>query len=169
MIECPDRAEIEGLIAGRLSPERLELLERHLSDCQKCRCYLDTVCGLGTILPDGPGPECQRLASADLKRVMDELQAASQLSGVFSASQGQSLSRFALPFLQPTDRPGFLGRLGTYDIRREIGRGGMGVVFEGFDPTLKRTVAVKILSPVVATEEARSRFIREAQAAAALE
>src|SRR5262245_66307086 len=73
------------------------------------------------------------------------------------------------PFLQATDRPGFVGRLGAYDIRREVGRGGMGLVFEGFDPALRRTVAVKVLSPLAPVgDEARGRFLREARAAAAL-
>ena len=46
----------------------------------------------------------------------------------------------------------------------------MGVVFEALDPTLKRTVAIKVLSPMAATgDDARGRFLREAQAAAALE
>jgi serine/threonine protein kinase len=72
--------------------------------------------------------------------------------------------------LQATDRPGFVGRLGTYEIRREIGRGGMGLVFEGFDPALRRTVAVKVLSPLAAAgDAARGRFLREAQSAAALQ
>ncbi|HVK18670.1 MAG TPA: serine/threonine-protein kinase, partial [Fimbriiglobus sp.] len=74
-----------------------------------------------------------------------------------------------LPFLQPTDRPGFLGKIGPYEVRRLIGSGGSGMVFEGYDPVLKRTVAVKVLSPLLAvSDQARSRFLREAQAAAAL-
>jgi hypothetical protein len=74
-----------------------------------------------------------------------------------------------LPFLQPTDRPGFLGRLGQYEIRRVIGRGGMGMVLEGVDCLLKRTVAIKVLPALLhVSDAARARFFREAQAAAAL-
>ncbi len=58
-------------------------------------------------------------------------------------------------------------RLGKYEIRGEIGRGGMGTVYRGFDPTLNRTVAVKVLAPHLAWErEFVTRFTREAQAAA---
>jgi hypothetical protein len=73
------------------------------------------------------------------------------------------------PFLEPSALPGFLGKLGTYEIKRMIGRGGMGLVFEGLDPVLKRAVAIKMLSPLAAlSAEDRNRFLREAQAIAAL-
>jgi hypothetical protein len=170
MIECPDRAELNGLIAGHLPPDRQEALERHLDHCGRCRQELDELCGGGTVVPDGPVPQCLSPSPSDaLKRVMADLASAPERS---SPPAGGVEARPGYPFslLQPTDRPGFLGRLGAYDIRREIGRGGMGVVFEGLDPALNRTVAIKVLSPLaVMDEEARGRFLREAQAAAALE
>ncbi len=60
-------------------------------------------------------------------------------------------------------------RLGKYELRAEIGRGGMGVVYEGFDPWLERRVAIKVLAPHLAWEEEFvARFLREARAAARL-
>ena len=60
-------------------------------------------------------------------------------------------------------------KLGPYEIRREIGSGGMGVVYEGWDARLARRVAVKTLWPALAQRaEARERFLREARAAAAV-
>jgi len=60
-------------------------------------------------------------------------------------------------------------RMGPYEIRREIGSGGMGVVYEGWDARLNRRVAVKTLWPALAQRpEARQRFLREARAAAAV-
>ena len=62
--------------------------------------------------------------------------------------------------------------LGKYEIRRELGRGGAGVVYEGWDPDLARTVALKTVRlPPVEDEETTqtlSRFRQEAQAAARL-
>ena len=60
-------------------------------------------------------------------------------------------------------------RIGKYRILGEIGRGTMGVVFEAFDPVLKRRVALKTISvPVSPDDEVLERFRREAQAAALL-
>ncbi len=55
-----------------------------------------------------------------------------------------------------------------YVLEEELGRGGMGVVYRATDLRLRRTVAIKILNPHQHTEEAMSRFEREARAAAVL-
>jgi eukaryotic-like serine/threonine-protein kinase len=60
-------------------------------------------------------------------------------------------------------------RIGEYRIIREIGRGGMGVVYEAEQETLGRRVAIKVLpGHLLPNEKLRSRFRREAQAAARL-
>ena len=60
-------------------------------------------------------------------------------------------------------------KLGRYEIRSKLGEGGMGEVYLAVDTELNRTVAIKILSEVVAANEQRlRRFIQEAQAASAL-
>jgi serine/threonine protein kinase/Tfp pilus assembly protein PilF len=57
-----------------------------------------------------------------------------------------------------------------YRISGEIGRGGMGIVFKAEDTKLKRPVALKLLPfELLYSPEAKERFIREAQAAAALD
>ena len=56
-----------------------------------------------------------------------------------------------------------------YRLEERIGYGGMAVVFRAYDPRLDRRVALKILSPRLALDEAfRLRFIRESRAAAAV-
>ncbi len=59
--------------------------------------------------------------------------------------------------------------LGDFELRREIGRGGMGTVYEAWQRSLQRVVALKVLARhVSATPKAILRFQREAQAAAKL-
>ena len=74
-----------------------------------------------------------------------------------------------LDFLQPSTKPGSLGRLGHYEVLEVLGRGGFGIVLKAFDEMLHRVVAIKVMAPqLAATSPARKRFLREARAAAAV-
>ncbi|MGH7532180.1 MAG: protein kinase domain-containing protein, partial [Gemmatimonadales bacterium] len=54
-------------------------------------------------------------------------------------------------------------------VLRELGRGGMGLVFLAREPALRRLVVIKVLAPELAQDAtARARFRREAEAAAAV-
>jgi len=60
-------------------------------------------------------------------------------------------------------------RIGSYPIEREIGRGGMGVVYLGHDTRLDRPVAIKVLPEAFASDPERlARFEREARLVASL-
>ena len=65
-----------------------------------------------------------------------------------------------------------LGKVGKYELRRQLGRGAMGVVFEGFDTVIERAVALKMLRtevfPPEQLPEVRTRFKREAHSAGRL-
>ena len=64
-------------------------------------------------------------------------------------------------------------RLGRYEITRELGKGAMGVVYEGLDPNIGRRVAIKtarrdVLDASGYADELMARFLREAKAAGVL-
>jgi len=59
-----------------------------------------------------------------------------------------------------------LETIGHYRIRRKIGQGAMGIVFEGWDERLERPVAIKTIHEANQTKEARSRLWREARSLA---
>jgi len=59
--------------------------------------------------------------------------------------------------------------VGRYSLERELGRGGMGIVFLARDVALDRLVAIKLLPPVLAAiPTVRERFLREARTVAGL-
>src|SRR5579859_7227843 len=68
-----------------------------------------------------------------------------------------------------SEQPAIPSRLGEYRIIRELGRGGMGIVYEAVQESLGRHVALKVLPFHALMEPTHlARFRREAQAAARL-
>jgi serine/threonine protein kinase len=97
-----------------------------------------------TVLTDPPRPDVRPLPQAALDKTED-----------------------GLTFLEPPQDPAEVGRLGPYRILGVLGRGGMGVVFEADDTLLGRPVALKVMRPALALNEAaKQRFLREARAMA---
>lgn len=61
------------------------------------------------------------------------------------------------------------GHIGRFDIKRSLGAGGMGEIFEAYDTDLHRNVAIKVLaSKYVEDETMKQRFLREARMASKL-
>ncbi len=60
--------------------------------------------------------------------------------------------------------------IGRYEIRGVLGAGGMGVVYEAYDPALERAIALKVVRrQLLASPEAVEQFLAEARAVAAVE
>lgn len=78
------------------------------------------------------------------------------------------------PEPQTPASPGAPALLGRYHIEKELGRGSMGVVYQGRDPKIGRVVAIKTLAlgqefDGAALVDARARFFREAESAGRLQ
>ncbi len=83
---------------------------------------------------------------------------------------GRGVSREPYPDFAPAQQLGEIGWLGQYRILRELGMGGIGMVFQAEDCLLTRPVALKVLRPALAADnEYRRRFIREARLTAAID
>ena len=164
---CPDRTRLQGLLDDHLPPEEQSALTGHLDKCAGCQEEMESL----ALADSGPA-----LAAVlrDLERDVPDAQSAywpalARTEQSPARLRSQALADVPLPFLTPAEGEGLLGRLSHFDIKRVVGRGGMGVVLHGFDACLERDVAIKVLDPQLANDEtARLRFCREARAAAAV-
>jgi WD40 repeat protein len=126
----------------------------------------------------GESPDVERYAerfpafATRLKEVVHMHQAFNAPSRSLSAPEvpWQSLTPEAADPLTPLTPSGSWPDLGRFRIRRELGRGGFGIVYLAYDPNLGREVAVKVpRAEALATPELRERFQTEARAAAGLD
>jgi hypothetical protein len=162
-----DASRMHLLLVDKLPQKEKAEIECHLKGCEACRAALEILSGdtkwweqARRFVSPELGPEID----ADLEATGDPL-----LNPHSNRWNSTGHGDIWLDFLEPSDDPKKLGRLGTYDVMEVIGKGGMGIVLKAFDPKLDRTVALKVLAPQLAVSgAARRRFAREARAAAAV-
>ncbi len=165
---CPDATILKQLLDGGMAVELPGELHAHLASCPACQKSLEAMAAgkdswsdlAQCLRPEGAGDD------AALRQALDRAKA----GGASATTDGAApVADETWSFLQPADNPDHLGRLDSYQILALIGKGGMGIVFRGFDEKLHRMVAIKVMAPQLATSAvARKRFIREARAAAAV-
>jgi WD40 repeat protein/serine/threonine protein kinase len=114
------------------------------------------------------------LISEYLRRFPDRASDVRELLGALEAVEDLGAQpRAPLPESEggsPAPPAGRLEKLGEYRILREIGRGGMGVVYEAEQASLGRHVALKVLPfPTRSSRQRLERFLREARAGANLQ
>jgi serine/threonine protein kinase len=160
--DCPDDDQLREYAAGRLRAESFSAVATHLQSCMRCRSQV--FAGEPTIEDDGPHGFRFDLTGDTLSDA-EKTNPQTAYDPDLDRGDGDSAVRYLFP-----DRQGdLLGWLGDYKVEYELGRGGMGIVFKGFDPHLHRVVAIKMMAPQLAVNErARQRFSREARAVAAI-
>lgn len=140
---------------------------RHLDQCSDCRKRMESLAAEPEWWNDQDRLVRSTIEMIDDRRLSDR----SLLDVNSTGSQEHELMSIddSSQLLESASHPELLGRLGQYEVESVLGRGGMGVVFKGFDTELHRTVAIKMLLPHLASNgAARQRFQREARAAAGI-
>ncbi|MDP1560828.1 MAG: serine/threonine-protein kinase [Pirellulaceae bacterium] len=166
---CLESATLQSMLDQTLPANQLLTCEHHLESCESCRQSLESLAGEACWWEDAA-----EMLSSDFVNVAGELGTKIKSQSVAKSrdadEDAKTLALKQVRELLATPRhPEMLGRIGEYDIESFIGQGGFGVVLRAFDRELNRPVAIKILAPHLATVgAARRRFIREAQAAAAV-
>ncbi len=167
---CP-KSQLTRLICDELNPQDTGRIMEHLERCKSCQAELEfksadqswwnrVTVGLKGIPTDKQNrvlePETKTL-SIDTMLEFD------------SNTKRATHSQPVLDMLDPPTHPEMLGQIDEFEIEAKIGQGGMGIVFRGFDRSLNRPVAIKVLAPHLGSNDvARQRFEREAKAAAAV-
>jgi serine/threonine protein kinase len=165
---CPTPDQLKSLIDGTLPESDQATAQSHVDSCAACQRTLESLVAGSASWDSALGHlrhEPVRIQETAFSEAIEQMKA----EEFIESSDAAQTNGNALSFLTPSDQPGSIGRLGAYEVTEVIGQGGMGIVVKAFDPALHRVVAVKVLAPYLAhNSQARKRFVREAQAIAAV-
>jgi serine/threonine protein kinase len=165
---CPACEQLQQLLAEQLSETVRETIENHVEACAACAEVLARLSDQAETIDwqylRSDPPIAVPDADAAIARHLKENPPEGTALGLEEAGRlGEGIS-FPGP---PTDK-GPLGQLESYHIRRVLGHGRFGIVYEAYDE-LDRLVAVKVLKPeLAASARERVRFEHEARKAAAV-
>jgi serine/threonine protein kinase len=178
MSSCAIREQLEQLVNGQLNGQERDTVAAHVEECAPCQQVLDELTRV-------PRPASWRVseshADAEEARLLERLsQKGPRVLEVVQESKqhpedGGLEHDGNRPALDAKDahRPGsmapFFPVIPGFTFIREIGRGGMGVVYEADEEILGRRVALKVLpGGAISNPRQVERFRREAKAAARL-
>ncbi len=171
---CPRRETLRAFVLGQLAVAEIDRVAAHLETCATC-CGLIELVGedsdqLLQALADGVGrvkPSESVEAESACRDAVERLarESFAEISGSFTPS-GAARDDTAAP--RPVTKQQHVEQqLGDFRLLREVGRGGMGIVYEAEQISLGRRVAVKVL-PKLLDEYQKKRFEREAKSAGRL-
>jgi tRNA A-37 threonylcarbamoyl transferase component Bud32 len=162
LVDCPEPETLRGFVLGKISPEAIEAVGGHLAHCSRCETALsdlDDLCdSFVEYLRDYDESLCREAGYQELVRQMAEYTAPLDSETQPSRSDAAAPSTRRLDAAIP-------GQLGNYQLIEKLGQGAMGAVYQAWHTKLKRTVAVKVLSPKRLDDpHVIERFAREMEA-----
>ena len=165
---CPQNHVWQQMLTETLAANQESTLVAHLDHCDRCRSALESLVG-GADLSNVIARRLSNQDPLDEVRLQPWIGELKELSAQLATGEREDRDEEQLKFLEPSDDPQYVGRLGRYSVIDIVGRGGMGLVLRAWDPALNRIVAIKVLTPRLENDQtSRKRFLREARAAAAI-
>jgi hypothetical protein len=148
----PSAQELTAFALGKLPETAASTIAGHLEKCPSCRKAVEN-------LPADSFVGKVRAAKPDASSLPARAGGVPNVPAIVNG-----------PAIPPKDLPPDLARYAKYRFVRELGRGGMGVVYQAEQTVMGRTVAVKVINPSVLDHpDALPRFQGEVKAAAKLD
>lgn len=180
---CPDSNQLQAFLLRKTSGVEASALAHHFERCPACLNRLRSLSGdQAAPWPNGPSAD-EGITPAMEHEPWNRFPAGPKAGDPFNPGNTPDAARppgapldsvplapDAAPFLLPPLESGEIGRFAQFRVLRLLGTGGMGMVFQAEDITLRRPVALKVMKREELTTDpmAEQRFLREARAMASI-
>lgn len=164
---CPRPERLKQLLDATLPEAEQAALSAHVDGCETCQRTLEGLAA-GRETWQGAARNLQNAAPEPAPKLQQAIEGLRETPQPAETHIGDSTgAELPLDFLSPPDQPEHLGKIDHYEVLDVVGRGAFGTVLRAFDQRLHRVVAIKVMSPQLASSAtARKRFIREGRNAA---
>ena len=139
--DCPDQDQLQRFGRGALTGDRMLSLSQHLDQCPAC-------CAVLSAYDDGGDPLISALRDQSIEQCESDVHWADQTAREcfeFDSARDDTSIQSATDTDQRSGE--LIPAIANYEVRRLIGRGGMGAVYSAVHLSLDRPVAIKVLSP----------------------